>query len=64
MLNALLIGILVSILVAIIWLVASLFGGSKYYNGGHAAGRVHHRRSWEDYPESDREYRRWKMSNR
>ena len=27
------------------------FGGNKYYKGGHAAGKVHHRRSWDADPE-------------
>lgn len=52
MLDILLIGILVGLIIACIYLIAYSHN-SNSYSGGHAAGRVHHKRSWEGFPEDE-----------
>lgn len=39
------VGILVGVMI-MIFVSGSLF--DSHYTGGHAAGRVHHKRSWEE----------------
>lgn len=41
------IGICVGCAIALV-VASTVSNNNKYYTGGHAAGRVHHKRSWEE----------------